>query len=118
MLDLEAAWLNELVLALAAAEWVLWLAALALYGVGDAATTLRGLSVPGVDEAGFLARPLIDSAGTVAFLGLKSVVLGAFFAAWLVFPSPERVAIPLAVAVTGGWVTAWNVHVIRGANRR
>ena len=118
MLDLEVAWLSELLLALAAVEWVLWLAALALYGVGDAVTTVRGLEAPGVDEAGVLARPLIDAAGTVAFLGLKAIVLSAFFLSWLVFPAPERVAIPLAVAVTGGWVTAWNVYVIRRANHR
>lgn len=116
MTELEAAGLAELIVLLAEEERPLWVAAVTLYGVGDTVTTLWGLSIAGVAEAGPLARPLMDSYGTTAFLALKILTLVAFFAVWAVLRTPGRVAIPLALALTGGAVTVWNLVVILSAS--
>jgi hypothetical protein len=90
----------------------LWIAAILLYGVGDTATTLWGLSVGGIVEAGPIARPLIETYGPRALLLVKAMVFGAFYVAWVMLRTPGRIAVPLALALVGGVVTAWNLFVV------
>jgi len=90
----------------------LWIAAILLYGVGDTATTLWGLSVGGIAEAGPIARPLIETYGPRALLLVKAMVFGAFYVAWVMLRTPGRIAVPLALALVGGVVTAWNLFVV------
>lgn len=93
-------------------ERALWLWAIALYVVGDTATTYAGLSTGGVAEAGPVAGPLMDVAGRGALLVIKLLTLALFFVAWRFLRSPTRTAIPLALVVVGAAVTGWNVFVI------
>jgi hypothetical protein len=101
-----------------AVEWLgtrtthLWVAALLLYGVGDTVATLWGLSAPNVAEAGPVAGPLLVAYGPVGLIGLKVVVLGGFYLVWQLVRTPGRVALPLALALTGAVVTGWNLVVI------
>jgi hypothetical protein len=99
---------------LADAERPLWVAAVLLYGVGDTATTFWGLSAGGAAEAGPIAGAFIHAYGPVALLGLKAVVFTLFYLAWRVLRTPGRTAVPLALAVVGGLVTAWNLLVLSG----
>lgn len=94
---------------------LLWIAAIALYGVGDTVTTFWGLSTGGVAEAGPIAKPLIESYGRGALFAIKLVVFPAFYFVWRVLKTPGRVAVPFALALVGGLVTVWNVLVISSA---
>lgn len=93
----------------------LWVAAVLLYGVGDTAATLWGLSTPNVAEGGPIAGPILAAFGPPGLLGLKLVVFGAFYLVWRFVRTPGRVALPLALAVTGVVVTGWNLLLISTA---
>ena len=89
-----------------------WVVAILLYGIGDTATTLWGLSVGGVAEAGPVAKPLIEAYGPRALLLVKAVVFGSFYFIWVMLRTPGRIAVPLALALVGGVVTAWNLFLV------
>jgi len=89
-----------------------WVVAILLYGIGDTATTLWGLSVGGVAEAGPVAKPLIEAYGPRALLLVKAVVFGSFYLVWVMLRTPGRIAVPLALALVGGVVTAWNLFLV------
>jgi hypothetical protein len=89
-----------------------WVVAVLAYGVGDLATTTVGLSLGRVAEAGPLATRVLARWGWPGLVGLKTVVLAAFFALWYAVRTPGRVAVPLALAVVGVGVTLWNLVVI------
>lgn len=90
-------------------ERELWIAAVLLYGVGDTASTLFGLHVGGVAEAGPIAAPAIAAFGGTGLFAVKVAVFVTFAAAWRALHTPARVAVPLALATVGGLVTTWNV---------
>lgn len=92
-----------------------WIAAITLYGIGDTATTLWGLSTGGIAEAGPVAKPLIEAYGPCALILVKAVVFGLFYAAWAVLRTPGRIAVPLALTLVGGVVTGWNLFVVASA---
>jgi len=90
----------------------IWIAAILLYGVGDTVTTLWGLSTGGVAEAGPVAKPLIETYGHFALVGIKVIVFPAFYAIWRLLRTSGRIAVPCALAFVGGVVTVWNLLVI------
>ena len=92
-------------------RWV-WIAAILLYGVGDTVTTLWGISTGGVTEAGPVAKPLIETYGHAALVGIKAVIFPAFYALWRFLRTSGRIAVPFALAFVGGIVTVWNLLVI------
>lgn len=94
---------------------LLWAAALLLYGVGDTVATLWGLSTANVAEGGPIAEPALRAYGPLGLIGLKVAVFGGFLLLWRVIRSPGRIALPLALAVVGAVVTAWNLVVISTA---
>lgn len=98
--------------ALARHERAIWAAAIALYGVGDTVTTLVGLSLGGVLEAGPVAEPTLEAFGSAGFVALKLLLLLGFGAVWSRLPAPARMAVPLALATVGALVTLWNGMVI------
>jgi hypothetical protein len=93
----------------------LWVAAVLLYGVGDTVATLWGLSTPNVAEGGPIAGPALTAFGPLGLIGLKCIVLAAFYLVWRSVRTPGRVALPLALAVTGVVVTGWNLLIINTA---
>lgn len=93
-------------------ERVLWIGAFVLYGVGDTVTTFVGLSVGGVAEVGPIAGPAMEAAGPGGLLAVKVAIFATFGAFWSLLITPGRAAIPLALTVVGGLVTAWNLLVI------
>jgi hypothetical protein len=93
-------------------ESALWAVAVLAYGVGDLTTTWLGLTAGTVAEAGPLAAPAVERAGIAGLAGLKATTLVAFYLLWRQWPTPRRAAIPIALAVVGTGVTAWNVWVL------
>lgn len=91
---------------------LLWIAAIALYGVGDTATTFWGLSAGGIAEGGPIAGPLIEVYGRYSLLAIKAIVFPTFYLLWRLLRTPGRVAVPFALALVGAVVTVWNVVVI------
>lgn len=90
----------------------LWVAAVALYGVGDTVTTVGGLQAGGVVEAGPVAASFVAASGVPGLLALKGLFFAGTFALWSAVDSEGRVAIPLALAVVGAFVTCWNLAVL------
>jgi hypothetical protein len=90
----------------------LWVAALLLFGVCDLVTTAVGYPLATVAEAGPLAAPLVGEYGVPALVPLKVATLGTGYLLWRAVPRPQAVGAPLALAVVGGLVTAWNAAVI------
>lgn len=90
----------------------LWASAVLLYGVGDGATTYLGLRDGTVAEIGPVAALVMGDAGIAGLFALKVVLFAISFALWYVVRTPGRIAIPLALAVTGALVTAWNAVVL------
>jgi hypothetical protein len=92
----------------------LWLFAFLLYGVGDTVTTASGLRTAGVVEAGPIATRVIASFGVPGLVVQKAVFFLVTVAIWSGLRSPGRVAVPLALAVSGALITGWNLLVIFG----
>jgi hypothetical protein len=90
----------------------IWVAAVLLYGIGDTVTTLWGLSVGGVAEAGPIAKPFIQSYGRYVLVAIKVVVFAGFYLVWRLLRTPGRVAVPFALVLVGGVTTLWNAIVI------
>jgi hypothetical protein len=93
-------------------QFALWVVAFLFYGLGDAVTTLLGLRGDGASEAGPVALYALEHGGTPGFLAVKFAFIGVCFLAWYLVDTPGRVAIPLALAVVGVAVTAWNLVVL------
>jgi hypothetical protein len=90
----------------------LWVAAVLFYGVGDSLTTAVGLRDGSAAEAGPVAAHAIGYAGVEGLVALKVGLFAVCFGVWYAVRTPGRVAIPLALAVTGVLVTAWNAFVL------
>jgi len=93
----------------------LWLVAIAFYGVGDLVTTVIGLRISGIIEAGPLVGPLIDQYGVMSLFVLKFLTIGVSYGVRQVIPTTHRTGIPLGLAVLGVAVTGWNTVVVSTA---
>ncbi|MFW6320389.1 MAG: hypothetical protein ACOC0Z_00945 [Halohasta sp.] len=93
----------------------LWLLVVASFGVGDLVSTVVGLRLPGVVEAGPVAAPVFDRYGLAGMVGLKLVTIVAGYGCWRALPAPHRVGVPLGLAVVGVAVTGWNTVVVSAA---
>lgn len=91
---------------------ILWLAAVAFFGVGDVLTTSIGLEVSGVREAGPVTGALIETYGLPSMVAAKTGIICGCYALWAFAPRPSRVGIPLGLAVLGIAVVWWNLLVI------
>lgn len=89
-----------------------WVVAVLFFGIGDVATTTIGLGFESIEEVGILTAPLIDQYGLGAMVVLKVAVFAACFAFWRYMPRPQRVGIPLGLAILGVWVTGWNMQMV------
>jgi len=90
----------------------LWILALLLYGVGDGVTTAWGARTADVAEVGPVAGAFLEGAGVDGIVLLKLALFALTFSVWWLVDTPGRVAVPLSLAVVGGVVTLWNLHVL------
>lgn len=97
-----------------ALQRMLWLVAVLFYGVGDTVTTAVGLRAPNTSEVGPIALVVMEWAGIWGLIAVKLGFLLVAFGVWWALQTPSRIAIPLAIALTGMGVTAWNSFVIFG----
>lgn len=93
-------------------EHVVWALAVIFYGVGDTVTTIAGLSVGGVAEAGPIVGPALERFGANGLLGVKIIMFSGCAFAWSRLARNRRLAIPLALAIVGVGVTVWNAVVV------
>lgn len=93
---------------------LLWVLGVAWYGVGDAATTLYGLTrtTHSIAEAGPVAGVAFSAYGAAGIVSLKLAVFVLAAVAWRLAPRPQAVGVPLGLAAFGVLVTAWNAFVI------
>lgn len=89
-----------------------WGAAIALFGVGDLATTIHGLSQAGVVEHNPVGVLAIGLGGYAGLVVVKAAVMAATAAVATLFPEPERQLIPIGLALIGGLITVWNAGVV------
>ena len=93
----------------------LWVATLALFVVGDLATTAAGLGVAGVVESNPFVGPAVALHGFAAMVVLKLATLLAAAVAWRVVPRPHALGVPVGLATLGLSATLWNVVVVAAA---
>jgi hypothetical protein len=101
---------------------LLWVVAGATYGVGDTATTLVGVGSGSATEAGPVAATLFETFSPSAILGLKLLLFGVTYLTYRLLRPRSRTsatgfrtpadAVPLALAIVGTLVTAWNLVVL------
>lgn len=91
---------------------IAWFLAVLFYGIGDAVTTLVGLTFEEISEVGPIAAPLMAEHGELSFLFVKIATFLLGFGFWFVVRSQGRIAIPIALAVVGIVVTVWNAMMI------
>ncbi len=92
-----------------------WHGAVAFFVVGDLATTLVGLQLRTVVEAGPVVAGLVDGYGLGAVLQLKLGVVVGLYVLSRVVPRPHSVGVPLGLCALGVVVTVWNSAVIVAA---
>lgn len=95
-----------------------WLAAVALYCVGDTGTTIVSMELGGF-EASPIPLWFYQTLGYVGLVLNKLLVVGLCWVAWRLYPSigdigpdPYRLAIPLLMVGRGAWLVLNNVSVI------
>ncbi len=89
-----------------------WLAAIALYVVGDISTTAVGLNI-GAVETNPAPLAVFDAIGLwPAMLLLKAVVLALLGVLWVCSPEEWRVVVPATLSMVGAVVVANNSHVV------
>jgi hypothetical protein len=89
-----------------------WLAAVALFVLGDVATTAVGLNI-GAVESNPVALAAIGALGLwPAMLLLKATVLGLVGLLWACSPEEFRAAAPLTLAGWGAAVVSINSYVV------
>jgi len=89
-----------------------WLAAVALFVLGDVATTAVGLNI-GAVESNPVALAAFDTLGLwPAMLLLKAVVLGSVGLLWACSPEEFRAVVPTTLAVWGAAVVSINSYVV------
>jgi len=93
-------------------QFGLWVLAILLYGVGDTTTTVAGVRSDTVREIGAVASLALEHGGLGGLLVLKVGFCVACVVTWYRLETPGRVAIPLALVVTGAGVTGWNLLVL------
>lgn len=97
---------------------VAWVAAIALYGFGDTATSIVSLELGGL-EASPVPRMFLKALGYLGLVLNKALVLGVCWLFWRGYPSvggigpdPYRMVIPALLAVRGAFLVANNATVI------
>ena len=98
---------------------LLWLIALATYGVGDIVTTIALIYFsPTVTEGNALIATVVAAYGPLGLVGLKLLAFaGCLAVALYAARTRERLlyyATPAIVAVAGAFATAWNVRLMMG----
>lgn len=102
----DAVWLLD------AKSRLLWILALAFFGVGDLLTTYVGFTNSSVVEAGPLVGYLLNQYGSIVMPVMKALALGVCYWVWRTTPNPHNVGVPLGLAVLGVLVTGWNLFVL------
>lgn len=91
-----------------------WGFAVLFFGVGDVTLTLFALETGLAVEAGPVVVVVVRRHGLVAIPLLKGGVFALAYLEWRAVPPPHNVGVPLALAVMGVGVTAWNLLVLAG----
>lgn len=99
-----------------AVSTLLWVFAIALYGVGDLVTTAVGIR-NGLEEGQPFVRWLLGESPTVwRFVGFglfKLGLLGTFFLGYLALEGSRiRIVIPAGIAAVGSYVVFHNLRAI------
>lgn len=95
----------------------LWYTALATYGIGDIATTHKGLQISGVEEANPLGRAVFGDAGTPGLIGLKMIAFTGAGIAYGAVPEKHNVGIPIGLSLLGTYATVSNIRTIIQAQK-
>lgn len=95
-----------------------WIAAVALYCVGDTGTTIVSMELGGI-ETSMVPLWFYQTFGYLGFVLNKLLVLSVCWVAWRFYPSvgrigpdPYRLVIPVLLVGRGAWLLHNNVSVI------
>ncbi|MFO7834790.1 MAG: hypothetical protein R6V31_12285 [Halohasta sp.] len=83
---------------------ILWVIAVAFFGVGDLTTTAVGLQFAGVVEAGPVVGPVVNRFGIAGIGVVKLLVFAGSYGLWRAIPAPTVSAFPSG-SLSSGWVS-------------
>jgi hypothetical protein len=92
-----------------------WQGSILFFLIGDTATTLVGLRMHAIVEAGPVAARLVNTFGLALLPAAKIALVGGFYGAYRTVPHPHRIGVPLGLCALGFVVTVWNGAVIFAA---
>lgn len=90
----------------------LWALTIVFFRSGDLITTGIGFASGGIVETGSLGAPIMSKHGIPGMVMSKISVLSLAYTAWKFIPNPQRIGIPLGLAIVGVLATGWNVLVL------
>ncbi|AGB31774.1 hypothetical protein C488_14982 [Natrinema pellirubrum DSM 15624] len=89
----------------------LWLAAIALFGVADIATTTYLVTTTPFAEGNPILATLFAEFGVWVLIPIKAVGFVFFYGLYRVVPRTWRVGVPIGLALLGCVVSVWNLSV-------
>lgn len=97
-------------LAEASIDELVWLGAVATYGLGDVLTTALFLSMEMNHESHPVVASAIGDLGLWILLPWKLAVLAAFVALYRFSPEDVRIGVPVGLLLLGSLIVAWNTY--------
>ena len=89
----------------------LWILAIALFGVGDLATTVYFIVEFGAVETHPIGGPAIDVLGFWALVPLKAIGIAVCYGLYRLAPREYAVGVPIGLILLGGYLSAWNTII-------
>ncbi|WP_226043313.1 hypothetical protein [Natrinema sp. DC36] len=86
-----------------------WLLAVALFGIGDTATTMYFLSTSVATEGNPLVAPALEAVGLWILIPWKTAAIGLFYGLYRLVPDDMAIGVPIGLALLGAALTVWNV---------
>lgn len=89
----------------------LWIAAIALFGVGDLVTTVYFIVEFGAVETHPVGGPAIDALGFWALVPLKAIAFAVCYGLYRLAPREYAVGVPIGLILLGGYLSVWNTAI-------
>jgi len=90
----------------------LWIAAIALFGVGDLVTTVYFIVEFGAVESHPIVAAGLEAAGGLWILApWKGAAIAVFYGMYRITPDSMAIGVPLGLALLGAVLTVWNVII-------
>jgi len=85
-----------------------WVISIALFGIGDTATTLYFIHAGVGVEGNALVAPMLEAAGIWILVPWKAAAIVLFYGGYRLVPDDVAIGVPIGLALLGAFLTGWN----------